>query len=67
MHKAIVLPVVCVVCYLEYGGKYRIYLKTVFLGKKLYPREDGYLNNEELQNFVILTFSEIFEFHLYTS
>jgi hypothetical protein len=33
MHKAIIFPVVCVVRVLEYEGKYRIYLKTVFLGK----------------------------------
>jgi len=41
MHKAIILPVVCVACFLEYEGKYRIYLKTVFLGKNFYPRGDG--------------------------
>jgi hypothetical protein len=49
MHKAIILPVFFVVCLLEYEGKYRIYLKALFLGENLYPRADGQLNNEELR------------------
>ena len=41
IHKALILSVVCVECFLEYVGKYRVYLKTVCLGEHLCARIEG--------------------------